>query len=797
MSLLLIDTHVRHHGLIRGAAKVSVVLFNSATDTLAEIGARIAALGVTKFTNIGIVQDGNNMTNSYSLVVTQSAGCSLQDPELKTWGDILNFFTSLKAYDVNAIDFISCLLYSNPGWVSTIASLEARTGINFRASSDFTGNLSAGGNWIQESDGINIQDIYFTAAIANYTQLLYATPYKKSSEMITPAIVVNPHAFVRAGISSNSVVTWGHPEFGGNSSGVSGELLSGVTAIASTDGAFAAIKSDGKVVTWGDPEFGGNSSGVSGELTSGVTAIASTDQAFAAIKSGGRVVTWGNSSYGSDSSGVSGELLSGVTAIASTDLAFAAIKSDGKVVTWGHPLYGGNSSGVSGELLYGVTAIVSTNYAFAAIKSDGKVVTWGYSIWGGNSSGVSGELLSGVTAIASSASSFAALKTDGKVVTWGYREYGGDSSGVSGELLSGVTAIASAGGAFSALKTDGKVVTWGYPAHGGDSSGVSGELLYGVTKVASTFYDFAAIKSDGKVVTWGRPEYGGDSSGVSGELTTGVTAIASTVHGFAAIKSGGKVVTWGDSGFGGDSSGVSGELLSGVTAIVSTNYAFAASKPGGKVVTWGNPLYGGDSRGVSVELSSGVTSIASSHLAFAAMRSIDATTPPTQNLPCFPTGTRVLTAAGYKAVETLQKTDRIITPDGRPLPFNLFSIVIEKTTEATAPYFIPKGTIGNKEDITLSPRHAIQSDKDVWQIPSNAAKRFPSIRQVNIGERVEYFHLELPNFFSDNIVAEGTVVESFAAKQTQGVKIIYKYSEALKGFTRISPAVVTRSTSLF
>ena len=37
-------------------------------------------------------------------------------------------------------------------------------------------------------------------------------------------------------------------------------------------------------MTWGDSNYGGNSSGVSGELLSGVTSIASTDRAFAAMK---------------------------------------------------------------------------------------------------------------------------------------------------------------------------------------------------------------------------------------------------------------------------------------------------------------------------------------------------------------------------------------------------------------------------------------------------------------------------------------------------------------------------------
>ena len=40
---------------------------------------------------------------------------------------------------------------------------------------------------------------------------------------------------------------------GGNSSSVASSLNSGVKEIFHTDGAFAALKSDGSVVTWGVP----------------------------------------------------------------------------------------------------------------------------------------------------------------------------------------------------------------------------------------------------------------------------------------------------------------------------------------------------------------------------------------------------------------------------------------------------------------------------------------------------------------------------------------------------------------
>ena len=71
---------------------------------------------------------------------------------------------------------------------------------------------------------------------------------------------------------------------------------------------FAAIKEDGSVVTWGHPEWGGDSSGVQHQL-SGVVEIQASHAAFAAILEDRSVVTWGDPSCGGDSSAVREQLL--------------------------------------------------------------------------------------------------------------------------------------------------------------------------------------------------------------------------------------------------------------------------------------------------------------------------------------------------------------------------------------------------------------------------------------------------------------------------------------------------------
>jgi hypothetical protein len=71
--------------------------------------------------------------------------------------------------------------------------------------------------------------------------------------------------------------------------------------------AFAAFLADGSVVTWGNPDDGGDSSAVQGQLRN-VQQVHATSFAFAAILADGSVVTWGNPHDGGDSSAVQDQL---------------------------------------------------------------------------------------------------------------------------------------------------------------------------------------------------------------------------------------------------------------------------------------------------------------------------------------------------------------------------------------------------------------------------------------------------------------------------------------------------------
>ena len=159
---------------------------------------------------------------------------------------------------------------------------------------------------------------------------------------------------------------------------------------------------------------------------------------------------------------------------------------------------------------------------------------------------------------------------------------------------------------------------------------------------------------------------------------------------------------------------------------------------------------------------------------------------------CFPEGTRIKTASGYALVETLNNGDMVLTADGRQVPVKVYSRTIESATAETAPYLISKKAFGLKADLKLSPLHAFQTRKGVWQIPMYAALKNKAVQQYGVGSSVTYYHLECPNFFTDNLVVDGCVVESFGNKQVKGLKTLYKFNETLNGFTRASQVAVLK-----
>mgnify|MGYP000926751280 CR=1 FL=1 len=82
---------------------------------------------------------------------------------------LVNFWNK---FETQTVDYLGCSTLKNEVWKNTITYLEEKTSKQFRASDDNTGNLEAGGDWVLESDGVNVKDLYFTEEINVWMGLL-------------------------------------------------------------------------------------------------------------------------------------------------------------------------------------------------------------------------------------------------------------------------------------------------------------------------------------------------------------------------------------------------------------------------------------------------------------------------------------------------------------------------------------------------------------------------------------------------------------------------------------------------
>ncbi|CAE7948645.1 HERC2 [Symbiodinium sp. KB8] len=253
-------------------------------------------------------------------------------------------------------------------------------------------------------------------------------------------------------------------------------LAADVQSIASSRGAFAALREDGRVVTWGCPRRGGDSGRVAGLLVE-VCQIQSSADAFSAIRGvlGGCAEWWGQQHR--------------PLALFQqrSEQAFAALLADGSVIAWGNEDRGGDA-GVQQQLTQ-VVHIQATRSAFAALREDGSVVAWGSPGDGGDCHSVADRLVA-VSEIQAARGAFAALLADGSVVCWGQEDRGGNCAAVQAQLLD-VQQIQACSDAFAAIRRDGSVVTWGHPPCGGDSSSVQSQLK-DVWSIQSTGTAFVA-----------------------------------------------------------------------------------------------------------------------------------------------------------------------------------------------------------------------------------------------------------------------------------------------------------------
>ena len=622
--ILLIDSRVLTQPYIDyRKPNVDYIVFDYYTDTFNSLCDKIES---DKYNQVGLVQHAD-FNSGFNILRKETVGMNSDTEPYLTFTSLLEFMTKIKLKGVQTFDFLGCGLYDPINTPAIFAYLEGASGLDLRASTNLTG--ASPGDWIMESDNVNIKSVYWTDDIDQYKGTLNAVsnfPFYGTNKTIKDingnVIFLNKDKYgnpLNPAIDSNgvqikqiasSVVAWGTSAGGDvtTPNNVSADLTSGVVAIYSTMTAFSALKTDGTIVAWGI--LGGNS--ISSINNSNITTVCSTSYAFAGLKSNGTVVAWGDgASGGTISSNVAAILNSGsvVIEIYSSGYAFAALKADRTVVSWGS---GGNSIIPSNVVVDNVATIYSNNNGFVALKNNGTVVGWGSSL----SPPVG---LDNVKIIFNTNNAFAALKNDETVVTWGDANEGGANPG----NLTNVKMIYSNPTAFVALKNNNSVVAWGNTDNGGSIP--SGLDVSNVNTIYSNVCAFAALKNDCSVVSWGFSPFGGSIP--SGLDVSNVIAVYSSELAFVALKHNKTIVAWGSQSAG----GVIPENLdvTNIARVYSTQNAFAALKYDKSVIAWGYPDRGATLPANFVQ--NDTVAIYSTGFSLAALKNINAPTPTLPN----------------------------------------------------------------------------------------------------------------------------------------------------------------------
>jgi hypothetical protein len=120
----------------------------------------------------------------------------------------------------------------------------------------------------------------------------------------------------------------------------------------------------------------------------------------------------------------------------------------------------------------------------------------------------------------------------------------------------------------------------------------------------------------------------------------------------------------------------------------------------------------------------------------------------------------------------------------------MHSYNVEFSNAKSAPIKIAAGSFGDgkypKVPLRLSPWHAFKvgdTNENAWQLPKDVL-HVAGVEQEAFNQPVHYYHIELPNFPSDNLVVEGgAAVESYGipwvtANKCLGKKI-FSYNSAL------------------
>jgi hypothetical protein len=175
-NVLLVDNRVRNYDKFVENCNESTfsITFSQRTDKQEIVD--LLASKLPSISRIAIVADDSAFSGNKKLLNFKPYFLNsdlIETPS--SYSENVQFLIDLiKVHGVKNIDYLACnsLLYDN--WKGYYSVLAKETGVVVGASSDQTGNIKYGGNWVMESTGVDVEAVYFTSGISGYQGTLVA-----------------------------------------------------------------------------------------------------------------------------------------------------------------------------------------------------------------------------------------------------------------------------------------------------------------------------------------------------------------------------------------------------------------------------------------------------------------------------------------------------------------------------------------------------------------------------------------------------------------------------------------------
>jgi len=164
--LILIDLNTPDKDFIvnKLLSNVTYLYINSSIQSFSEIFSNIKKLNLGLLINIGIVRENNG--HFFGLPINSINNIT---DDFSQFNEFKLFLNNLKEnFGMDHFDLITCNCYDQH-WQTIIQKFKNEYGLHIRSSINVTGY---GGDWILESDNIDLVNLYFTEDIMNYRYAL-------------------------------------------------------------------------------------------------------------------------------------------------------------------------------------------------------------------------------------------------------------------------------------------------------------------------------------------------------------------------------------------------------------------------------------------------------------------------------------------------------------------------------------------------------------------------------------------------------------------------------------------------